>query len=253
MGRVSPDPGRPGWETLGPFSRRAGRGSRTRVPRPGSLSTSSSPPSSRARWRMECRPTPVRGSLVSKPRPSSGPRRRRVPLDAELHPDLPGIRVAPDVGQRLLDDANELPPARSADLRRQALRQGPSRSRRPAAGHAAVEGHQVLLSEERKDWLSVSLSRSSKMAPRNPSTERRSASAAPSRAGSSPNEARELHHLYLLQRVDDVLQDAVVQLAGDPVPLGLPDLAQRQLGPLALGHVVGDDAQDLAGHDTGWR
>src|SRR5215203_886375 len=52
----------------------------------------------------------------------------------------------------------------------------------------------------------------------------------------------DLHHLQLLQRVDDVLEGAVVEFPGYPVPFGLPDLLKHGLRALALGDVVGDDA-----------
>ena len=38
--------------------------------------------------------------------------------------------------------------------------------------------------------------------------------------------------------VGEILEDAVVQVAGHPVALGLPYLPHRLLGPLALGYVV---------------
>lgn len=45
-----------------------------------------------------------------------------------------------------------------------------------------------------------------------------------------------LGDVYLLQRVDDVLEYVVVQVAGYAVALGLPDLTQRPLGlKLAIG------------------
>ncbi len=64
------------------------------------------------------------------------------------------------------------------------------------------------------------------MAPRSPSTERLRASAASSIADPPPSSALTCVDLDLLQRVDDVLEDVVVKVAGDPVALGLPDLAQ---------------------------
>src|SRR5215218_4681817 len=45
-------------------------------------------------------------------------------------------------------------------------------------------------------------------------------------------------NLHRLQGVREVLQDHVVQLAGYPAAFGLPDLAQGLLGPLALGNVL---------------
>src|SRR5918995_6829040 len=45
-------------------------------------------------------------------------------------------------------------------------------------------------------------------------------------------------NLHRLQGVREVLQPHVVQLAGYAAALGLPDLAQRLLGPLALGNVL---------------
>src|SRR5215208_4687090 len=44
--------------------------------------------------------------------------------------------------------------------------------------------------------------------------------------------------LHRLQGVREVLKDHVVQFAGYPAALGLPDLAQGLLGPLALGNVL---------------
>jgi hypothetical protein len=45
-----------------------------------------------------------------------------------------------------------------------------------------------------------------------------------------------LGDVYLLQRVDDVLEYVVVQVAGYEVALGVPDLTQRPLGlKLAIG------------------
>src|SRR3712207_2447742 len=48
-------------------------------------------------------------------------RAQRVPLHAELHPGVPGPRVAADVRERLLDDAHELAPAPLGQARRHAL------------------------------------------------------------------------------------------------------------------------------------
>src|ERR671911_2979723 len=45
-------------------------------------------------------------------------------------------------------------------------------------------------------------------------------------------------NLHRLQGVREVLQDHVVQLASYPAALGLPDLAQRLLGPLTPGNVL---------------
>src|SRR5215203_1127636 len=45
-------------------------------------------------------------------------------------------------------------------------------------------------------------------------------------------------NLHLLKGVREVLQDHVVQLAGYPPTFGLPDLAQGLFGPLALGNVL---------------
>src|ERR687897_721218 len=45
-------------------------------------------------------------------------------------------------------------------------------------------------------------------------------------------------NLHGLQGVREILQDHVVQLAGYPAALGLADLAQRLLGPLAPGNVL---------------
>src|SRR5918995_232072 len=55
-------------------------------------------------------------------------------------------------------------------------------------------------------------------------------------------------NLHGLQGVREVLQDHVVQLAGYPAALGLPDLAQRLLDPLAPGNVLYDTlvARDIS-------
>src|SRR5215203_3152718 len=45
-------------------------------------------------------------------------------------------------------------------------------------------------------------------------------------------------NLHRLKGVREVLQDHVVQLAGYPLTFGLPDLAQGLFGPLALGNVL---------------
>src|SRR5918998_617350 len=170
----------------------------------------------------------------------------RLTLDADLDPDVPGARVAPDVRERLLDDAHDLPPpgqplrhpfpARDLDL------VGPP-------GHAAVEVHEVLHRLDEGGLLRLV----------QPQLEDRPAQAlhgAPEGVGGVPEGrgtvgARHLEDLYLLQGVDDVLEDAVVELAGYPVALGIPDLPQRPLRPQAPGDVVGHDAHrppSLVGH-----
>src|SRR5215218_4639902 len=67
-------------------------------------------------------------------------------------------------------------------------------------------------------------------------------------AGTSRAFGHPLRDLHGLQGVGQVLQDHVVQLAGYAAALGLPDLAQGFLGPLALGDVLDGAfvANDLA-------
>src|SRR5215207_2548801 len=164
-------------------------------------------------------------------------------VEPQLHPDASGLCVAADVRERLLDDAREL----LARLVREPGREIVAYYQFefvPSTGHPPVQVHEVL---ERGDQRAV---------------QRLVETQLEDRAAQSLNRALEglgrvlegrilaiprddLHDLYLLQRVDDVLEGAVVEFPGQPVALGFPYLLQHALRPLAFRHIVGDDAHGL--------
>src|SRR5215211_3644721 len=164
-------------------------------------------------------------------------------VETQLYPNVVGLGVASDVRERLLDEARELlaclvgEPGRKIVLYQQF-------EFVPSTGHPPVQVHEVL---ERGDQRAVQRLFEAQLED----------GAAQSLYGTLEGLGRvlqgrtlvvpcdDLHDLHLLQGVDDVLEGAVVELPGQPVAFGFPDLLEHALRPLALRHVVGDDAHDL--------
>src|SRR5215211_4848479 len=164
-------------------------------------------------------------------------------VETQLYPNVVGLGVASDVRERLLDEARELlaclvgEPGRKIVLYQQF-------EFVPSTGHPPVQVHEVL---ERGDQRAVQRLVETQLED----------GAAQSLYGALEGLGRvlesrtmvslrdDLHDPYLLQRVDDVLKGAVVEFSGQPVAFGFPYLFQHALSPLALRHIVGDDAHGL--------
>src|SRR5215212_2702620 len=144
--------------------------------------------------------------------------------------------MAPDVGQCLLDDANHLDTGRPGD-----------RIRKPFVhdqldlallGDLAVQFDDRLNGADQRplpDALEPQVVDGVAQASDRPLQRLYLASylCGAVRALGHPPE-----YLHRLKGVREVLQDDVVQLAGYPAAFGLPDLAQRLLGPPALRNVL---------------
>src|SRR5918993_1909406 len=164
-------------------------------------------------------------------------------VETQLYPNVVGLGVAPDVRERLLEEARELlarlvrEPGRKIVLHKQL-------EFVPSTGHPPVQIHEVL---ERGDQGAVQRLFEAQLEdgatqPLDGTLEGLGR-VLQCRIQIVPRD--DLHDLYLLQRVDDVLKGAVVKLPGQPVAFGFPDLLEHALRPLALCHIVGDDAHDL--------
>src|SRR5215211_7752751 len=160
-------------------------------------------------------------------------------VEAQLYPDVSGLGVAADVRERLLDQARELLARLVGEPGREFVCYHQFEFV-PPTGHSPVQVDEVL---QRRDERALQRLFEAQLED----------GGAESFYGAFEGLGRvlqgrvrvpsrdNLHDLYLLQRVDDILEGAVVKLPGQPVAFGFPDLFQHALGTLALRHIVGDD------------
>src|SRR5215204_1967668 len=144
--------------------------------------------------------------------------------------------MAPDVGQRLLDDANHLDTSRPGDgIRKPFVHDHLELA--PLSDLSVQFDDRLNGADQRTlpDALEPQVVDGVAQASDRPLEGLYLASYLSGAVHALRHPPEDLHRL---QGVREVLQDDVVQLAGYPLAFGFPDLTQGLLGPLALGNVL---------------
>src|SRR5688572_6132068 len=165
-------------------------------------------------WRARVEPAPVVGDLHAG----------HAAVERQPHLDPARLRVAARVCERLLDYAHDLPAGSLGEGAREPFVHDQPQLE-PPAGHAAVQVEEHLEGGDQRAAHNLVQAQLEDRAPQ-------PLYRAPESLGHLVEDGGlavlggDLGYLYLLQRVDDVLEYVVVEVAGYAVALGLPRLRQ---------------------------